>query len=88
MLMKMPRLLAWMQAKNIGVYNGVTFQGVTSKKGIKIITKEGETKTIEADTVMVVNKYRKNSKLYEALQGNVPERYLIGARRSPRQSVS
>lgn len=81
MLMKMPRLLAWMQAKNIRVYNGATFRGVTST-GIKIITKEGETKTIEADTVMIANKYRKNTKLYDALEGKVPERYLIGDAKS------
>lgn len=81
MLMKMPRFLLWIQAKNINVYNGVKYQEVTPE-GIKITTKEGETKAIEADTVMVVNKYRKNAKLYEALQGKVPELYLIGDAKS------
>lgn len=63
------------------MYNGVAFRGVTSK-GIEIITKEGETITLEADTVMVVNKYRKNTNLYDALEGRVPERYLIGDAKS------
>jgi 2,4-dienoyl-CoA reductase (NADPH2) len=81
MLMKMPRFLLWMQAKNISAYNGVKYQEV-APEGIKIVTREGEKKVIEADTVLVVNKYRKNTKLYEALQGKVSELYLIGDAKS------
>jgi len=73
--------IPWMQAKKIGIFNGVKYQEATSK-GITITTKEGEAKTIEADNVIVVNKYKKNADLYQALEGKVTELYLIGDAKS------
>jgi hypothetical protein len=43
-----------------------------------IETKEGETRTLACDTVMVVSQYGRNDALYEGLANVVVERYLIG----------
>jgi len=67
----------WIQARNIPVYNGVTYEEITDK-GIWIKTKEGERTFIEGDTIMIIEKDRKNGDLEAALQGKVSEVYLIG----------
>jgi len=71
----------WLQALGIPVYTGVKYQEV-NKKGLVIETKEGETVTLECDTVMVVTQYGLNDSLYKALEGVVAERYLVGDARS------
>jgi len=71
------RLMPWLEAKGVVIYNGVKYGKVTSR-GIDFTTAEGEDKTISADTVMVVNSYGRNEALYDALEGIVSERYLIG----------
>jgi len=78
------RLLPWMEAKNVSVFTGVKYQEITSK-GITITTRDGEPKTTEADTVMVITKYSQNNELYEALKGKAPELYLIGDAKSDQQ---
>lgn len=81
MLMRMPKLIPWMQSRNISILNGVKYQEVTSK-GITVTTREGNRTTIKADTVMVVNKHNKNTGLYQDLKDMVPELYLIGDAKS------
>jgi 2,4-dienoyl-CoA reductase (NADPH2) len=71
----------WLQALGIPVYTGVKYKEV-NKKGLVIETKEGETVTLECDTVMVVTQYGLNDALYKALEGVVAERYLIGDAKS------
>jgi len=56
---------------------GIKYEEITDK-GVWIRTKEGERKLIEGDTVMIIEKDEKNDDLYKALQGKVPELYLIG----------
>jgi 2,4-dienoyl-CoA reductase (NADPH2) len=67
----------WIQARQIPVYSGVKCEQITDK-GVWIRTKEGERKLVEGDTVMIMEKERKNDELYQALKGKVPEVYLIG----------
>ncbi|MFH0813720.1 MAG: FAD-dependent oxidoreductase [Pseudomonadota bacterium] len=67
----------WIQARNIPVYGGVKYEEITDK-GVWIRTKEGERKLIEGDTVMIIEKDNKNDDLYKALEGKVPELYLVG----------
>ncbi|NQV03561.1 MAG: hypothetical protein HQ542_13005 [Bacteroidia bacterium] len=62
---------------NITVYKGVTYEKI-HKKGITIKTQDGETMDIEADTVMVIEKDRKNYRLYDSIKGKVPEVHIIG----------
>ena len=72
------KFLPWMEAhEDITAFTGVTYNEITSE-GMTITTKEGEKKTLEADTIMIIEKDRANLDLYNALQGKVPEVYLIG----------
>jgi 2,4-dienoyl-CoA reductase (NADPH2) len=72
------KFFPWMEAhKDITIFTGVTYDEITPK-GMTITTKEGEKKTLEADTIMIIEKDRANKDLYNALQGKVPEVYLIG----------
>jgi 2,4-dienoyl-CoA reductase (NADPH2) len=67
----------WTQIRQIPIYSGIKYEEITDK-GVWIKTKEGERKLIEGDTVMIIEKDKKNDDLYKALQGKVPELYLIG----------
>jgi 2,4-dienoyl-CoA reductase (NADPH2) len=67
----------WIAARQIPIYNGVTYEEITDK-GVRIRTKEGEEKFIEGNTVMIIEKDRKNDYLFKSLQGKAPEVYLIG----------
>jgi len=72
------KFFPWMEANtNITVYKGVTYEKI-HKKGITIKTQDGETMDIEADTVMVIEKDRKNYRLYDSIKGKVPEVHIIG----------
>ncbi|MFC1929422.1 FAD-dependent oxidoreductase [Chloroflexota bacterium] len=74
----------WMEIKKITTFSGVKYEEITSE-GVTITPKDGERKTIEADTVMIITKYKKNSDLYQALEGKVPELHLIGDAKSDQQ---
>lgn len=41
-------------------------------------TKDGENRTLEADTIVLVSRYAENDGLYSALVGQVPEVHRIG----------
>jgi 2,4-dienoyl-CoA reductase (NADPH2) len=73
-LIKLP---FWLPAKGVQMYNGVKFEEI-SKKGVAFTTSDGKKMNIPADSVMIVNKHKKNDKLYNELKGKVPELYLIG----------
>jgi 2,4-dienoyl-CoA reductase (NADPH2) len=71
------RLMPWLAAKNVPTYAGVQYKAITPQ-GLTFVTAEGEEKTVEADTIMIVNRYKKNAELYDRLLGLVPEVHLIG----------
>jgi 2,4-dienoyl-CoA reductase (NADPH2) len=66
-----------MESKGVKILSGIKYEEI-NPKGMVIKTKEGERKLIEADTVIIVNRYKKNNELHEALKGTGPELYLIG----------
>lgn len=67
----------WLQAMHIPVHTGVKYKEV-NRQGLVVQTPDGQTQTLECDTVMVVSQYGPNCKLYEALEGLGVERRLIG----------
>ncbi|MBI2869814.1 MAG: FAD-dependent oxidoreductase [Chloroflexi bacterium] len=75
------RFKKWMKGKGIAAYNGVKYEEITPA-GITFTTREGERKTLKADTILFIAGYRKNTALEQALAGQAPELYLIGDARS------
>ncbi|MCK4354472.1 MAG: hypothetical protein KAW83_04385 [Dehalococcoidia bacterium] len=59
-------------------YNEVT------PKGLVVTTKEGERKTIEADTIVLAAGATPDKKLYEEIKGKVSNTYLAGDCVEPR----
>ncbi len=58
---------------------GVRFEEITDK-GLTVTTREGRRQTIEADTIITAASPRPNMDLMKAVEGKVPEVYLIGAK--------
>jgi 2,4-dienoyl-CoA reductase (NADPH2) len=69
--------LDWFAQKGVPIITGAQNIKVTSK-GLSYEDKDGVTHEIEADTVMPTAPLLPNDKLYKALEGKVPELYLIG----------
>ena len=70
-------LFEWMEKKGVTLLTGVRYEGIT-KKGITIITREGNRQTIEADTIIPITEMAPNDGLYKSLKGKVPEVIPIG----------
>ena len=62
---------------------GIKYQGITPDSLI-VITKEGERKTIEVDTIVLAAGAIPEQKLYGELKEKVPETYLVGDCVEPR----
>jgi 2,4-dienoyl-CoA reductase (NADPH2) len=56
---------------------GIKYEEITNK-GLIITTREGKRQTIEADTIVTATSPRPNTELLKAVEGRVPEIYLIG----------
>jgi 2,4-dienoyl-CoA reductase-like NADH-dependent reductase (Old Yellow Enzyme family)/thioredoxin reductase len=69
--------LDWFEQKGVKIITGAKNIKVT-KRGLSYEDKDGATQEIEADTVMPTAPVLPNEKLYKALEGKVPELYLIG----------
>jgi len=67
----------WTEKKGVKLLAGVTYERITDK-GIDIITREGDKKTIEADTIIPILEMAPNDGLYKSLKGKVPEVIPIG----------
>lgn len=67
----------WLEQRKIRVVNGVKIDEIT-KDGITFTTADGKKETIACDSVLWVNKHRKNDKLAGELKGKAPEVYTIG----------
>lgn len=67
----------YLERKGIRVVPGVTFEEIT-KEGVTITGPDGTRETIPCDSVLVVNKHRKNDALAAELKGKVPEVHVIG----------
>ncbi len=81
-----PRLLRWLAKKDVVMMSGVRYKEITGK-GLTLITREGEEKTIEAETIMVATPPVPGTAFFEALKGKVKEVYLAGDSRDPKSIV-
>jgi 2,4-dienoyl-CoA reductase (NADPH2) len=77
------RLLPWLTKKGVKMLTKVKYEEVTDK-GLTLVTEGGERQTVETDTVLVATPPQKNGELFQALQGKVPEVYMIGDAEEPR----
>jgi 2,4-dienoyl-CoA reductase (NADPH2) len=80
------QLFAWFKQRGTATLNPVQYERITDK-GLDIITKDGERRTLEADTIIVALPFQPNTDLLESLQGKVPEVYAIGDCREPHLMV-
>ena len=67
----------WFAAKGVRIIAGAQNIMVTDK-GLAFDDANGNHVELEADTVMPTSPLKPNDKLYKALEGKVPELYLIG----------
>ncbi len=78
-----PFFLDRLLVKGVTLLTGVKYKEVTPQ-GLVLTTKEGETRTIEADTIVLAAGAIPNNQLYEELKGKVAEIHLIGDCVEPR----
>ncbi len=71
------RLFYWFDKKGVERLGGVRLVDI-NHKGLTLVTKEGETRTLEADSVVCALPFAANKTLAESLEGKVPEVYVIG----------
>jgi 2,4-dienoyl-CoA reductase (NADPH2) len=76
------RFVPWLDKKGIARYTEARFEEVTGE-GLVITTREGERKTLAADTVLVTLPYLPNHEIMKGLEGKVPEIYNIGSGQEP-----
>ena len=70
------------------MYAGVKDYIEITKKGLEIITKDGQRQTLEADTIVTALPLKPDTGLIKALEGKVPEVYAIGDCREPRLIIN
>ncbi|MFC1916812.1 FAD-dependent oxidoreductase [Chloroflexota bacterium] len=78
-----PFFLDRLLEKGVTLLTGIRYEGVTAE-GLTVMTKEGERKTIEADTIVLAVGSTPDKKLYEEVKGKVPEIHLAGDCVEPR----
>jgi thioredoxin reductase len=52
-------------------------------QGLKIVDKDGETRTLKADTIVPAFPLTPDMALYESLKGKIPELYAVGDCKDP-----
>lgn len=68
------------------MFTSVKYERI-SQRGLTITTKEGERKSLEADTIVLAAGAEPNTELFQALKGKVKELYLVGDCVQPRRIV-
>jgi len=81
---KRGKLLYWFEKKGVTAFSGVKYEGIIDK-GLTITSKDGERKTIEADTIVPAMPLEPDSEFFRVLKGRVPEVHLIGDAKEPHQ---
>jgi len=71
------RLFKWLDEKGMTRLAGVRYEEITDK-GLVVMTKEGERKTLEADSIIVSLPALPDAGLLNSLKGKVTEVYQIG----------
>ncbi len=74
---RIPKLLAWLESKQVRMLTGVTYREITDR-GLAITTKHGDTLMLEADTVLTAFPFGPNEELYNSIRSTAREVYLIG----------
>lgn len=77
------QLLARLSAKGVTLLTGVKYEKVTDK-GLIITDKDGQQRTIEADTIVLAAGSQPNTELLEMLRAKIPEVHLAGDCVQPR----
>jgi 2,4-dienoyl-CoA reductase-like NADH-dependent reductase (Old Yellow Enzyme family)/thioredoxin reductase len=84
LFMNRRRLLDGLRSNNVTLLTQATCREI-SEAGIRVTTAEGDTKTIQADTVIIAAGYGSNNHLHQELQGRVTEIHCIGDAAQPRR---
>jgi 2,4-dienoyl-CoA reductase (NADPH2) len=71
------RLFKWLDQKGVTMMAEVKYEEIRDK-GLVITTKEGERKTLEADTIIMALPLLPTADLLKSLEGKVPAVYQIG----------
>jgi 2,4-dienoyl-CoA reductase (NADPH2) len=80
-------LMGWFEKKGVTIITGIKTMEVTDK-GLNYISREGQQKSIAADTIIPTRPLGANMDLFKNLEGKVPELYAIGDCRQPRKIVN
>lgn len=80
------RLMDALRSKKVTLLTSTTCEEI-GEDSVRVITAEGEKKTIQADTVIIAVGYKANERLFKALEGKVPEIYCIGDSSEPRRML-
>ena len=78
--------LEWFGQKGMTMLNGVCAMEV-NEEGLNITTKDGEKKTLRADSIIPTSPLAPDTALFDSLEGKAPEVYAIGDCREPRMIV-
>jgi len=76
-------LFDWFRRKGVAMIGGVKEYVEITDKGLTIVDKDGETQTLEADTIIPALPLMPDMELYESLKGKVPEVYAAGDCQEP-----
>jgi len=79
-------VLDWFGKKGVTTINGVKSMEITDQ-GVVITTKQGDKRTIEADSIIPTAPLKPNTGLFTSLKGKVPEVYAVGDCKEPRMIV-
>jgi 2,4-dienoyl-CoA reductase (NADPH2) len=72
-----PRLLSWLRQKGVTMLAGLNYERITDD-GLIVTTKEGERRSLEADSILTALPLMPNSDLLRTLKGTAQEVYEIG----------
>ena len=61
----------------VAISSGVTYEKITNK-GLMVMTQEGKRKTIEADQVILIDRDKPNTQLFDAIKEMIPNTHAVG----------
>jgi 2,4-dienoyl-CoA reductase (NADPH2) len=71
------RLFNWFKEKGVASLPGVTYERITDQ-GLVVITKEGQRKTLEADSIVMALSLEPDAAIAKIFDGKAPEVFQIG----------
>ena len=79
---KLGLLLSWFEKKGVAMITGVRDVEIIDR-GVTFVTKEGDSETLEADSIITAMPLEPNTELLTSLEGKVAEVYAIGDCKEP-----